>query len=505
MAHWPSDRSASRRVAALLALYVVSFALFYPNAVTNTDETGYLNQAQLMLRGESTFTKIDPISGVSKTENPTNYAPGTGLLMAPFIAVFGWRGSFVIGVLCLALSVLFTARWLRDEHRSPLFALVILGFAPTLVMARLAMSDVPSAAFVALGLWLFWRGLDRGPRWWLAAGFVAGLSIVVRPTNPLPFVPLFAGTVVRRDRHFWALVVGGLIGLAVYSGAMTWSFGDPFYGSDSYIPDLDTLHERVLIYGLGLLVFVPGGIAFALAYRGRRRPEVILSLLGFVGFYLAQEYSTQGTAPLKRMILALRYVIPLLPLVAFAMAESVPRLWRELLARRDVATRARLEKTARAALTTALAGLAVACAAVLPVFAAWASTQAEIRDEIRRHVSVDQVYITNFAATRKFLPELETKYKHIDRGSIQPDAVSDLIERYGQVYVVFLDRTDSDRWQWDTRATVEFLEALGSLPQPILDRQISSTERLRIWAIRRAASTATPQASETRRVVDPSA
>ena len=490
---WWSDRFAWRWICGLLALYAVSFALFYPTVVTNTDETGYLNQAQLLLQGERTFTKVDALTGESLTEKPTNYTPGTGLLMAPLIALFGWRGSFVIPLVCLLVAILVTARWLSDEGRSPLFALLILGFAPTLVMGRLAMSDVPSAAVVALGLWLFWRGLDRGASWWLAAGFVAGLSILVRPTNPLPFVPLFAGTVLRRDRHFPALVVGGVAGVAVYLATMAWFFEDAFYGHDAYVPDLDTLHERVFLYALGLLVFVPGGLVLVFAYRGRRRPELILSLLGFVGFYLAQEYSTQGTAPLKRLILALRYLIPILPLVAFAMGESVPRLWRSLLERRDAAARAGLQRIARGAVQTALVGLAVGCALVHPVFASWAATQAEIRNEIHRHVPPDEVYITNWPATRKFLPELVTKYKHIDRNAIQPEAVAALVERYGQVYIVFLDRTDSERWRQDTQATAQFVDALGPAPRLLLDHEISSTERLRIWQIRRAvASSATP-------------
>ena len=44
-------------------------------------------------------------------------------------------------------------------------ALLVVGFVPTLVMGRVAMSDVPSLALVVLGLWLFWRGIERGGRW----------------------------------------------------------------------------------------------------------------------------------------------------------------------------------------------------------------------------------------------------------------------------------------------------------------------------------------------------
>ena len=66
-------------------------------------------------------------------------------MLAPFIAVFGVRGAFVVPMLGLVLAVLITARWIRDAGYSPFFALVTLGFAPALVMGRVAMSDVPSA------------------------------------------------------------------------------------------------------------------------------------------------------------------------------------------------------------------------------------------------------------------------------------------------------------------------------------------------------------------------
>jgi hypothetical protein len=110
--------------------------------VTNTDETGYLYQAQMMLRGTFTWTKVDAITGTTLSEPPTTYPPGTALRMAPWIALFGWRGGFAVSALSLVLAILVTARWLRDENRSALFALVILGFAPSMVMGRLAMSDV---------------------------------------------------------------------------------------------------------------------------------------------------------------------------------------------------------------------------------------------------------------------------------------------------------------------------------------------------------------------------
>jgi hypothetical protein len=493
-----SDRAATRWIAALLALYALSFAVFYPATLTNTDETGYLYLAQLIVKGDFTVTKIDPRDGAMISEPITNYPPGTSILMAPWIALLGWRAAFLIPAISLLVAVLLTARWLRDEQRSPLFALLVLAFVPSLVLGRVAISDVPSTAVVALGLWLFWRGLDRGTPWWLAAGFVAGVSAALRPTNPAPFIPLFAGTVLRRETKCWALVVGGLAGLAAYFAAMSWVHGDALRSlgaRNDYHLDLESLHERVALYGFGLLILVPGGFAFTVAYRGRRRPEVIASFLGFFALYLAQEYSQQGYALHKRLVLALRYLNPILPLVAFAMAESVPRWWRQRLASREGAARIQLERAGRAVLATGLIGLAAACIAVHPAFALWASGQKEIRDEIHRTVPKDQVFITNWGATRKFFPELDLKYKYLDRRGTDPERVPELVDRYGQVFIVLLDRTDSKMWQDDARESAVFMAALAASAELLSDRQVSSTDRLRIWQIRRgetAAARGTP-------------
>ena len=134
---------------------------------------------------------------------------GMVALMAPFVAAFGWWGAFLPSALSLLLAVLVTARWLSDERRSPIFALVLLGFPAMLVTGRMAISDATRTLVAALGLWLFFRGLDRNRRdYWLASGLIAGAAISLRESAVLPFAPLFAGTVLRRDRGWGSCCSG---------------------------------------------------------------------------------------------------------------------------------------------------------------------------------------------------------------------------------------------------------------------------------------------------------
>src|SRR5262249_52851514 len=161
-----------------------------------------------------------------------------------------------------------------------------------------------------------------------------------------------------------------------------------------------------------------------------------------------------------------------------ATAESAPRVWRQWLARREPAERDRLQRRMSGALAGLLLALAIACVAVHPVFAAWTAKQVQIREQVQRLVPVDRVFITNWAATGKFLPQLEQKFRPIDRSVIAPEDVPALVDRYGQVFIVFLDRTDSDFWRQDAQSTEEFMAALTPPPELLLDRQATSTDRL---------------------------
>jgi 4-amino-4-deoxy-L-arabinose transferase-like glycosyltransferase len=414
----------------------------------------------------------------------SNYPVGTSLLMTPFVFGAGYRGAFVSSMLCLLIGILVTARWLQEERRSPLFALLVLGFPAALVLGRVAMSDVPSFAVVALGLWLFWRGLDRGARWWLASGFVAGLSLLFREANALPFIPFFAGAVIRRERKACALVAGGCAGVALRLLSSYLVHGDPFYFKPtSAVWGRHSLLETLSVQLLGLLVFVPGGLVAAMLYRGRRRPELLASVALFVGFYVSYRYSAAESGPARQLVLGLRFFVPLLPLLAFAMGESVPRLWQRLLAKLPDRRRPGLERLAGVALVVWLFGVASAAAVVHPVFDRWSGHQAEIRDEIHRLVREDAVLITNIPATKKFIPWLAPNYLPLNRATLPIEHANTLALYHREFFVVLLDRTDSATWREDARANAAFVAGLEPRPTLLLDREVTRTDRLRIWRV----------------------
>jgi 4-amino-4-deoxy-L-arabinose transferase-like glycosyltransferase len=478
----PHDvRAAWLLVALALVLYAVGYAAFYPRGVTNTDEGLYLEQARLLVEtGSFRAEKIDPFSGERAPFVTGDYPVGMVALMAPFVEAFGWRGAFFPSFLCLVIAVLATARWLHDERRSPAFALILLSYPAVLVGGRLAMSDVARTASAALALWWFFRGLDRHKGYWLASGFLAGAALSLRESAALPFIPLFAATLLRRDRRWTWLLAGGLAGTGLHLLGNQLAFGDAFYvrgnNASPYVLDF-ALHERLPVYLLGLLVFVPGGLLFALAYRGRRRPEIVATILIYVGFYLFQAFGIKETSFTKGLVVGLRYFDPLLPVLAFAMAESAPRLLGGWLGRRGWWAR-----IASGATGLWIAGVLAACFVVHPVFDHWTGSQVRIRDAIAEQVPVDAVLVINKAALRKFLDELARPYLTLNRDRVTREQLDALREKHGGYAIALLDRSDSEYWQRDAAKNAAFLASLGD-PEPVVDVRVTSTDRLRIWHI----------------------
>jgi hypothetical protein len=230
-------------------------------------------------------------------------------------------------------------------------------------------------------------------------------------------------------------------------------------------------------------VFVPGGLVFALMYKGRRRAEIVSTIVLFFCFYLFQRYYTYATSFEKQIVLANRYLIPLVPFMAFAMAESVPRLFSAWRDRCSEAGARRLVATTSALTLFYVAGIGCAAGGVHPAFYGWSESQAELRRHVSSALPGDRVFVTNWMATRKFVPVLEQKFTEVRREDIDAADVEMLIDTWGEIYLVLLRRTDSEFWQNEAEQAEEWLAALDREPKLLLDETVSSTMQLRIWTL----------------------
>lgn len=458
-----------------LLVFIASFAYTYPGVIVLSDEARYIRQAEAFANGNIQVEQVNPLTNETTTSLPSEYPPGTSLSVVPFVAVGGWQAAFWLPALALVMTVFFTVLLLKTVSLPPEYALVILLFPPALVMARVVSSDVISAWVVAIGWWLFWQGAVLNQRmkkqmyWWFGAGLIAGLSILFRETNALLFAPLFLGALIRLNKNWIWLLTGGVIGVFIRLLLAWLIFGDPFFVKDpEYGFSLAAMISNAPLYLLNLMIFVPGGLVFAAAYRGRRRPEVIATVALFVLFYLAYEYSGQTSGLAKRMVLGPRFFIPLLPVFAFVMAESVPRLSKKFL--RQERTRRWL---ARVAFGVILAGVPLTNFA----FQEWTKIHEQIQTAIVEKVPAEVPVITNPIATQKFLSELHGYEARLDFHELGERDRKNL----DGFYLVFLQRSDSDYWIEEAKHVDAFLNQLSTVDH--LDKVYPNNYRLRILQI----------------------
>ena len=109
-------------------IYLVGLLCFWPDVIIQYDEARYLEMAYAFSKGSRCLNEIDPPSGEVWCNRGSRFMPGTSALLAPAIALFGWRGAYLAPALALAAATLCTALWLREAGRSPLFALMVLGY-----------------------------------------------------------------------------------------------------------------------------------------------------------------------------------------------------------------------------------------------------------------------------------------------------------------------------------------------------------------------------------------
>lgn len=474
-------RTVERAAVVLaLALYVICFAAFPPRVLIVSDEASYVRQSQALAAGRLTVETRNPQTGERLRVLPSSYPIGTSALQVPFVWVGGWRAASVASVLSLITTVLVLMRWLEREGRSPLFALLVLGFPPALFMGRIAMSDVPSMALTTVGLFLFFRADGGSFRDWLIAGLFAGVSLALRESNPLVFVVLFAGAVIRRDRNWPALLLGGLLGGSVRPLTAFLITGDPFFvrHQAASILALHTAAHNVVLYLFALLVMVPGGLIAAVAYRGRRRPEVIATILGFTAFYATYGYGAVESGWQRQLILGPRFFLPLLPLLVVAIADVVPRL----IARARSAPLRRL-----VTLTTTLWVLAVLIAIVAThvVVDRWGRTYETIVRALYDSTRPGIALVVDPKALYKYANELYGDRIILSWEEVPADMIPRALGVYGSLQVALLYRSDSDYWVKRGREADNYIQRVAAQCQVemVHDAPLTQSDRLRVWDV----------------------
>lgn len=318
---------AATRFAAPLAAAALLIAglVFGARAASGADESGYVSQSMLWLRGDlrielplaasvpwpepdSTFTPL----GYRPVDNhvlvPT-YAPGLPLMMAGARLISACAPFYLVPI-CSALLVLFS--WLLGRRifgpPAATAAAVMLAVSPVVVLMTMPpMTDVPVAAFWIAALYAADRATTRSAA---AAGALAGIAAVIRPNlAPLALFPLLLSmahgggrrAMVRRGLVLSGAVAPFAVFIAILHNAL---YGSPFtsgYGDASSIYALRNLPANLVLYptwwwqahgAIGWLFVI--GVFRPRPEGTRRRAWVLAAFAAAVGllyvFYLPFEH-----------------------------------------------------------------------------------------------------------------------------------------------------------------------------------------------------------------------
>jgi hypothetical protein len=456
----------SRALLALMALYGAGLLVFPPAVVLNSDEALYVRQAIAYAAGQRLVQVHDPTTREAHWELPSSYPPGTSLLQTPFVRVGGWRAACGASFLALAVMVLLTATWLQRLGLRPTFAAIVPLFLPISALARTGMSDLPSAAVVLASMFLMALAPARTPL--AAGGFLAGLSLVFRDGNPIFTAPTVVKSLLRRERIV-ILLASVLAGIGVRLALAAILQGDALTLRAPYAFTLSGAGSRALLYGFALTVLVPGGLLAVAVYRGPARVVLRASVAAPFLFFTLYSYSGQYSGLLRELVLGPRYVIPLVPLTAIALASLVER-------------RLASEAFKRRIELLLLAAAALVVIAVHPALHQWSARQATLVTTLLQTTGPEAVLVTEPGATAKYLNGLYGERTLADKLNSPPEKLAELLSR-GPVQLVFIDRSDSDYWRSMAEQNERYLADVSKRCElrPRID--VTSVDRLRIWDV----------------------
>lgn len=445
-----------RWIIAVLAAYTAGLLLVWPRVLLVVDEERYVSQAVAFAAGGTTVEGAGIIHPPTGLRVISNYPPGTSLLQTPFVWLFGWRGAVLLSLLGLIVSTTVTAHWLRRRGRDPAFALLVPGFAGSLLFARSAMSDVPSAAVVAVACALLWRAESGGKAISFLAGFAAGSSLLFREPLAVLLAPLALGALVRRAVGVPWYLAGGVAGIGLRLVLSHALFGSAFYVRDSGIAfDLESLGHTAPLFAFLLLIVIPGGALLPLLYRGERRAELVMAITLYVTLFLFYDYdSLRDHGLLKGTVLSSRFLIPALPLLAFMAADVWPRLvssWP-----------VRLRRAALGGTRLLAFALVPAAFLVHMVGRRQEREPLAIVDGIYRHTRAETPVVINAAATLKYVSASYGPRRLILRRDLDAEMLPGMVERHGGLSVVLLSRSDGELFRQDADENRHFLTQLAA-------------------------------------------
>jgi hypothetical protein len=270
-------------------------------------------------------------------------------------------------------------------------------------------------------------------------------------------------------------------------------YGNPFFVKEHVYGFTGTYApENVVMYLTALLVLVPGGLVFALFYRDKRRVELILTVLTYVGIFVAWNYNGAPSGGLKQWMLSLRFLIPVSPVVAFAMAHTCPSWYRAISRSLGPGRQSALLRVRRTVVAVWVAGIVLVGFLVNWRSQEWSKLNEDVVKSVYANTDPSQPIMADQPATVKFLNELngQRMLVNLDLGDenneVRRSQLMRLLERTTTVQIVLFGRDDSEYWLHKSQDDEAFIDDISQQLHATLklEQRFPGLGVLRIWNVR---------------------
>lgn len=309
----------------LIAIFGVSYLVFYPQTWLISDVNAYVNQALAFAEGRLFLEWKDVTGTIDLPVHGTWYPLGNAFWLALFIYLFGPQGAFLSGLIAVTLSAFLINRVIIQEGYPRWTIAIFFLYASLLFFSRTLMSAMPSLLIISFMVYFLFR-LKEGPRKYFVLALLAGISVWFRESNLMISGPICIWIFLRNRNAFIYLIFGFIAGLSFRLASSWWVYDDPFFYILAEPFSTDAILNNAFVYLVLMTIMIPGAWLFN-GYKGRYKLEIISTIWIFLCFYLLYDFNATGYSGFaKGLILTGRFLIPVTPLIVIAMAGTIKHL-----------------------------------------------------------------------------------------------------------------------------------------------------------------------------------
>lgn len=341
-AHTSAPPSKHRRqILAVISLYAILYAVFYPHLYTSIDEAMSFRMAYILRHGTIYPLRAgyDGALGPIGPHGPIFRFPVGFPAVLALVSFAGSWAFFLVNPVLHILATWLFAKLLHSLNLPVKLAILYLLYPGFVLYDRTLFSDGFAASLTTVALY-FLR--CKSGRVTAGAGACLGLALMARSLSLIVALVVSLALLLsdwrsRKDIAVWRgralpFLVGLLPFLILNGFYNAFTSGSPFKSTYN-VGDLSLTNFVKFgpLYALSLLLIFPGMLLAPFVYRGRFWREGLVATT--TGFLVASSYydSTYGNNRLETIVSISRQILPVMPFYLLAycgvLAAMVERPW----------------------------------------------------------------------------------------------------------------------------------------------------------------------------------